>query len=114
MGEALQNRGIHAVSDQGMTPAPCGAMIDARWTQLRQILVECGWVWRDNTLFSPNETMWFTASTQEPDHASFRDRMTEAMCATADDPEVPDPDRVALHQDLCSLVAALDAILDGN
>jgi hypothetical protein len=90
-------------------------MIDARWTQLRQILVGSGWVWRDDTLYSPNETMWFTASAQQPDHASFRDRMTEALCASSDDAEAcPDPDRVALHQDLVSLVAALDAILDGN
>lgn len=90
-------------------------MIDARWTQLREILVGSGWVWRDNTLFSPNETMWFTASAHKPDHASFRDRMTEAMCAAASDAEaVANPDRVALHKDLCSLVAALDAILDGN
>ncbi len=35
-------------------------MLDMRWTQLRQILVGAGWVWRDDTLFAPNETMWFT------------------------------------------------------
>ena len=90
-------------------------MINARWTQLRQILVGSGWVWRDDTLYSPNETMCFTASTRHPDHASFRDRMTEALCASANDAETcASPDRVALHHDLKSLVAALDAILDGN
>ncbi|CAN5761834.1 hypothetical protein BH11MYX2_BH11MYX2_26190 [soil metagenome] len=38
--------------------------------------------------------------------------MTEALSAAATDVSVDEPDRVALHQDLCSLVAALDAILD--
>jgi hypothetical protein len=88
-------------------------MTDPSWTQLRQILVGNGWVWRDDTLYSPNETMWFTPSTNHPDHASFRDRMTEAMWASEADAE-EEPDRMALHQDLKSLVAALDAILDGN
>ncbi|HEY4178349.1 MAG TPA: hypothetical protein VGM90_15990 [Kofleriaceae bacterium] len=89
-------------------------MTDPSWTQLRQILVGNGWVWREDTLYSPHETMWFTPSANHPDHASFRDRMTEAMSAAAMDAAVGDTDRVALHKDLCSLVAALDAILDGN
>lgn len=88
-------------------------MMDARWTQLRQILVDAGWVWRDNTLYAPNETMWFTTSTDHPNFARFRDRMTEAADATSGNIDL-DIDQAALHADLVSLVAALDAILDGN
>lgn len=89
-------------------------MTDPSWTQLRQILVGSGWVWREDTLYSPHETMWFTPSTTQHDHAHFRDCMTQAMTSAATDAAIGEPDRVALHQDLCSLVAALDAILDGN
>ena len=88
-------------------------MMDARWSQLRQILVQAGWVWRDDTLYAPHETMWFTTSADEPNFAQFRDRMTEAASSTSDLHEV-DVDRAGLHADLVSLVAALDAILDGN
>jgi hypothetical protein len=87
-------------------------MVDARWTQLRRILVDSGWVWRDDTLYAPHETMWFTVSSDQPNFAQFRDRMTEAANAT--DGDHSDVDQVALHADLVSLVAALDAVLDGN
>ncbi len=88
-------------------------MLDMRWTQLRQILVGAGWVWRDDTLYAPNETMWFTQASDRPDMAHFRDRMSEAVVSTATFDEV-DIDQHALHEDLVSLVAALDAVLDGN
>jgi hypothetical protein len=88
-------------------------MMDARWSTLKQILIDAGWVWRDDSLYAPHETMWFTTSTEEPNFAQFRDRMTEAARTTheIDDEEV---DQHALHEDLVSLVAALDVILDGN
>ncbi|HVK88728.1 MAG TPA: hypothetical protein VM513_31630 [Kofleriaceae bacterium] len=56
--------------------------------------------------------MWFTVSSDQPNFAQFRDRMTEAANATGGDHS--DVDQVALHADLVSLVAALDAVLDGN
>lgn len=89
-------------------------MIDARWSQLKEILVHEGWQWRDNMLVSPHETMSFTTSSQHPDHAQFRDAMTEAVAAAASDCNEPDAtvDQHALHADLVSLVAALDAILE--
>jgi hypothetical protein len=87
-------------------------MVDARWTQLRRILVDSGWVWREDTLYAPHETMWFTVSSDQPNFAQFRDRMTEAANATGG--SHTDVDQVALHADLVSLVAALDAVLDGN
>jgi hypothetical protein len=89
-------------------------MMDARWLQLREILVGEGWVWRDDTLVSPHETMWFTTSSERPDHAQFRNAMSEAVAASAADCAAPDAsvDQIALHKDLVSLVAALDAILE--
>jgi hypothetical protein len=89
-------------------------MLDARWLQLKEILVGEGWQWRDEALVSPHETMWFTTHADRPDHALFRSAMTEAAAAAASDAASPDAtvDQHALHEDLVSLVAALDAILD--
>lgn len=88
-------------------------MIDARWLQLKEILVGEGWQWRDEALVSPGETMWFTTSADRPDHAQFRNAMSEAVAAAASDAAAPGAtvDQQALHADLVSLVAALDAIL---
>jgi hypothetical protein len=89
-------------------------MQDTRWLQLKDILVEGGWVWREDMLVSPNETMWFTTNTDHPDHAQFRNAMCEAVAGAAADASQPDAsvDQKALHLDLVSLVAALDAILE--
>ena len=88
-------------------------MMDARWNQLRQVLIDSGWVCRDDALVAPHETMWFNTNVENPNFAQFRDSMTEAVHAASDDLKV-DVDQLGLHQDLVSLVAALDAILDGN
>jgi hypothetical protein len=89
-------------------------MLDARWLLLKEILVGEGWQWREETLVSPHETMWFTTSADRPDHALFRNAMSEAALAAASDAAAPDAtiDQHALHADLVSLVAALDAILE--
>ena len=80
-------------------------MHDVRWPLLKRLLVEDGWVWRDNTLYAPHETMWFTTNSQSPDYAEFRDRMSETLERV---------DRADLHDDLVSLVSALDTVLRGN
>lgn len=80
-------------------------MLDVRWPLLKKLLVEDGWVWRDNTLYAPHQTMWFTASHESPNYAEFRDRMTETL---------EEVDQVDLHADLVSLVSALDMVLRGN
>lgn len=85
-------------------------MQDPRWSQLKQILLEAGWVWRDDTLYAPHETMWFTTSSENPDFAIFRDRMSIAANATLTSAEL-DYDQAALHADLVSLVEALDTVL---
>ncbi len=80
-------------------------MQDVRWPLLRRLLIEDGWIWRENTLVAPRDTMWFTTSSETPNYAEFRDRMTETLERV---------DQVDLHADLCSLVAALDTVLRGN
>ncbi|HTR53021.1 MAG TPA: hypothetical protein VMJ10_20140 [Kofleriaceae bacterium] len=80
-------------------------MQDVRWPLLKRLLVEDGWVWRENTLYAPHETMWFTTSSDSPDYAEFRDRMTETLERV---------DQSDLHDDLVSLVSALDTVLRGN
>jgi hypothetical protein len=88
--------------------------MESNWARLRHILVGAGWAWHDDALYSPNETMWFSPNSENPDHASFRDKMTEAMVAAGSDAGSGDGFQVALHEDLISLVSALDALLDGN
>ena len=86
-------------------------MQDARWSLLKQLLVEEGWVWRGGTLYAPHESMWFQTSSDNPDFAQFRDRMSIAADATSGNVDL-DLDQAALHADLVSLVAALDAVLE--
>lgn len=80
-------------------------MHDVRWPLLKRLLLEDGWVWRDNTLYAPHDTMWFTTSSETPDYAEFRDRMSETL---------EQVDQTDLHSDLVSLVSALDTVLRGN
>jgi hypothetical protein len=87
-------------------------MQDARWSYLKDVLLDRGWVWREDTLYAPHETMWFQTCSDNPDFAMFRDRMTVAAEATAGNIDL-DIDQAALHADLVSLVAALDVVL-GN
>lgn len=79
-------------------------MQDVRWPLLKRILVHDGWVWREDTLYAPNETLWFTVRGGQPEQAEFGDRLTETL----------NVDHVQLHADLTSLVAALDQVLRGN
>ena len=87
--------------------------MDSRWSTLKEILLGTGWEWRDESLYAPHQTLWFTTSSASPNFAQFRDRMTEAA-ATTHEIEDDEIDPHALHEDLVSLVAALDAVLDGN
>ena len=86
-------------------------MTDPRWIHLKQRLLETGWVWRDDTLYAPHETMWFQTSDDNPNFAQFRDRMTLARDATSGNVDI-DIDQAALHDDLVSLVRALDEVLE--
>jgi hypothetical protein len=86
-------------------------MQDPRWNELKQRLIDNGWEFRDETLVAPHETMWFQTSSDNPDFAQFRDRMSVARDATSDNTEI-DIDQQDLHADLISLVCALDDVLE--
>lgn len=85
-------------------------MQDPRWSDLKHNLLVRGWTWRDDMLYAPHETMWFKTSVENPNFANFRDRMsiaaeeTEAHAARS-------VDQMHLHDDLVSLVEALDEML---
>ena len=85
-------------------------MQDPRWADLKQRLLDSGWQWREDTLFAPHETMWFQTSSDKPNFAQFRDRMTLARDATSGKTNVVD--QADLHADLVSLVSALDDVLE--
>lgn len=85
-------------------------MKDARWLLLSQHLLDRGWTWRDDMLYAPHETMWFQTSTDDPDFALFRDRMSIAAETTSAYVQ-HSVDHAELHEDLVSLVAALDEVL---
>jgi hypothetical protein len=86
-------------------------MQDAYWSRLKRTLLERGWTSRDESLYAPHETMWFTTSTAQPNLALFRERMTLAAEAAAEYVD-KSPDQAELHEDLVSLVGALDELLD--
>jgi len=85
-------------------------MQDSRWSQLKDNLLHRGWTWRDDTLYAPHETMWFKTSVENPNFSNFRDRMSIAAEATEVYAE-QNVDQMHLHDDLVSLVEALDDML---
>ena len=85
-------------------------MQDARWLHLKDRLLDRGWTSRDDAMHAPHDTMWFSSKTDDANLTSFRDHMTQAAAASAAYVGV-DPDHAALHDDLVSLVEALDEVL---
>jgi hypothetical protein len=85
-------------------------MEDPRWPLLKQCLIERGWTAQEDTLYAPHETLWFTMDTAHPNFAALRDRMSQDAHGTAAyiDRSI---DQAHVHEDLVSLVAALDELL---
>ena len=50
-------------------------MQDARWMRLKDSLVGRGWTSRDDAMYAPHQTMWFTKSSGEANLMSFRDQI---------------------------------------
>lgn len=86
-------------------------MQNARWSQLTQYLLDRGWTSRDDALHAPHETMWLATSRANPDLAVFRDRMSLAADATLEY-AAASGEQADLHEDLVSLVGALDEVLE--
>lgn len=86
-------------------------MQDVRWLRLKDCLLDRGWTSRDNALYAPRETMWFSRSSDDANLAPFRDRIKMAARESAAYVD-RDIEHAALHMDLVSLVEALDEVLD--
>jgi hypothetical protein len=85
-------------------------MHDARWHHLKDRLLQRGWTDHDDALHAPHDTMWFSSESRDANLLSFREHMTRAAEASAAYVDV-DSDHAALHEDLVSLVEALDEVL---
>lgn len=85
-------------------------MQDVRWSHLKDRLLDRGWTSRDDAMHAPHDTMWFSSESDDANLMSFREHMTQAAAASAEYVEV-DSDHAALHEDLVSLVEALDEVL---
>ena len=79
--------------------------------RLKDSLVGRGWTSRDDAMYAPHETMWFTKSSGDANLMSFRDQINQAARASAAYVDV-DVDHAALHLDLVSLADALDEVLE--
>ena len=85
-------------------------MQDPQWSQLRQCLLDRGWTVRDDTLYAPHETLWFTDAAH-PDLVAFRDQVSigAERVGTYVESHVDHSD---VHEDLVSLVHAPDDVLE--
>jgi hypothetical protein len=87
-------------------------MQNVRWLHLKDRLVDRGWTARDDAMYAPHHTMWFSRSSDDANMLSFRERMKMAARESAAYVD-RDVDHAALHLDLVSLVEALDEVIEG-
>jgi hypothetical protein len=85
-------------------------MQDARWLDLKDRLLDRGWTSHDDAMHAPHDTLSFSSESDDANLMSFREHMTLAAEASAAYVDV-DVDHAALHEDLVSLVEALDEVL---
>jgi hypothetical protein len=85
-------------------------MEDPQWSLLRQCLLDRGWTVRDEALYAPHETLWFTDAAH-PNLVAFRDQVSlgAERIGTYVQTHV---DQASVHADLVSLVNALDDVLE--
>lgn len=84
-------------------------MHGARWLRLKDCLLDRGWTTRDDALCAPHATMWFSRTSDDASLSNFRDQIRSAAEASARYIEL-DVEHAALHDDLTSLVDALDEV----
>jgi hypothetical protein len=68
-----------------------------------------GWTTRDDALCAPHATMWFSRTSDDANLSAFRDQIRSAAEASAQYVEL-DVEHAELHDDLVSLVDALDEV----
>jgi hypothetical protein len=81
----------------------------ARWLRLQDCLRDRGWTTRDGTLYAPHATMWFSRASDGGSLSAFREQIRSAAEASARYVDL-DVEHAALHDDLASLVDALDEV----
>ena len=89
-------------------------MLDTRWTELKDRLVQHGWVCRDDTLFAPHATLWLGPTSKPRDLVTFRERIAihcEQAARVVDAHGRDADDYRELYEDLTSLISALDAVI---
>ncbi len=86
-------------------------MQSARWSHLKHQLLDRGWIWRDEALHAPHHTLWVVAMADEPNLESLRRRMVLAA-EEAGDHASYSACHAALHDDLVSLIDALDDVIE--
>ena len=84
-------------------------MQDARWLRLKDCLLGRGWTSRDEVLYAPHATMWFSRTSEDANLSAFRAQICKAAAESAAYVDL-DVDHAALHDDLVSLVDALDEV----
>jgi hypothetical protein len=84
-------------------------MLDARWLRLKDCLLDRGWTSREGALCAPHATMWFSRTSDDANLNAFRDQIRSAAEASAQYVDF-DVEHAALHDDLVSLVDALDEV----
>jgi hypothetical protein len=84
-------------------------MQDARWLRLKDCLVDRGWTSADDALCAPHATMWFSRTSEDANLTAFRDQICKAAEASAAYVDL-DVEHAELHDDLVSLVDALDEV----
>ena len=86
-------------------------MSDPQWSQLKKCLLDRGWTARDDILYAPHRTLWFTMNAENPNLVAFRDQVSlasERVGAYTD----ASVDKSNVREDLVSLVQALDAMIE--
>jgi len=77
--------------------------------RLKDCLMDRGWTSREEALCAPHETMSFSRTSDQANLTAFRDQIRTAAEASAQYVEL-DVEHAALHDDLVSLVDALDEV----
>ena len=89
-------------------------MLDENWTELKDRLVQHGWVCRDDTLFAPHATLWLGPTSKPRDLIMFRERIAvhcDQAARVVDAHGRESEEYRDLYEDLVSLISALDAVI---
>ncbi|HEX8112209.1 MAG TPA: hypothetical protein VF516_30960 [Kofleriaceae bacterium] len=84
-------------------------MPDARWSRLKDCLLDRGWTSRDDVLYAPHAAMWFSRTSDDANLSALRDQIRSAAEASAEYVALH-AEHTELHDALVSLADALDEV----